>query len=152
MYWKQGCVQKDEGLMCIFQYGSGLKEGVEETSKERLKRCMDGLMLFLTLNHEGKVCCSRNLPINCFHCLFGDLPAVGGKCQIMKTYPLEKMLFLVGLWPKPSTQLLLHTLTKCSGTGKSCRNLHCGEQCSKVQLVLRLEQRLLFKPVKEYSY
>lgn len=88
--------------MCIFQDGSGLKEGVGERSEERLKRCMDGLMLFLRLSREGKVYCSCNLPINCFHCLFGDLPAVGGKCQIMKTYPLEIILFLVGLWPKPS--------------------------------------------------
>lgn len=71
--------------MCVFQDGSGLKEGVGEKSEERLKRCMDGLMLFLKLSREGEVCCFCNLPINCFHCFFGALPAVGAKCQIMKT-------------------------------------------------------------------
>lgn len=83
--------------MCVFQ--DGLKEGVVEKSEERLKWCMDGLMLFLRLSHEGKVCCSCYLPVNSFHCLFGDLPAVGGKCQIMKMYPLEIMFYLAGLWP-----------------------------------------------------
>lgn len=60
---------KGEWLMCVFQGGSGFKEGVGEKSEERLKRCMNGLMLFLRLSCEGKVCCSCNLPINCFHCL-----------------------------------------------------------------------------------
>lgn len=46
--------------MCVFQDGSGLKEGVGEKSEERLKRCMDGLMLFLRLSCEGKVYCSHN--------------------------------------------------------------------------------------------
>lgn len=73
------------GLICVFQDGSGLKEGVGETSEGRLKRCMDGLMLFLKLSREGNICCFFNLPINCFHCLLGDLPVVGEKCQIMKT-------------------------------------------------------------------
>lgn len=57
-----------------------------EISEERINRCMDGLMLFLKLlTREGKGFCFPNLPINCFHCLCGDLPAVGGKCQIMNT-------------------------------------------------------------------
>lgn len=33
---------KGEWLMCVFQGGSGFKEGVGEKSEERLKRCMDG--------------------------------------------------------------------------------------------------------------
>lgn len=125
--------------MCVFQ--DGLKEGVVEKSVERLKRCRDGLMLFLRLSCGGKVCCSCNVPINSFHYLLGDLPAVGGKCQILQT-SLEIMLFLVGLWPKPSTQLLLQPLTECSGAGKSCRSLCGAERCSTVWLVLRSKQRL----------
>lgn len=55
-----------------------------------MKRCMGGLMLFLKLlTREGKVFCFPNLPINCFHCLCGDLPAVGGKCQITNTSSLK---------------------------------------------------------------
>lgn len=55
--------------MCVCQDGTGLKEGVGEKNEEKLKRCMGGLMAFLRLSCEGKVCCFSNQPINCSHCL-----------------------------------------------------------------------------------
>lgn len=74
----------------MFSGRGGLKEGVVEISEERMKRCTDGLMLFLKLlTREGKVFCFPNLPINCFHCLCGDLPAVGGKCQTVNISSLK---------------------------------------------------------------